>query len=62
MAEKPRIEQHGDSQRIIPPSGRSYYACVGEVVEVCSTCKGEGQHDSCFECGNRGYFVLNRAN
>jgi hypothetical protein len=55
------IEQRGESQHITPPSGRSYYACVGEKVEICSTCHGEGRFDSCFDCGNRGYHITNRA-
>lgn len=46
------------TQRITPPSGRSYVACFGERVTVCPTCQGEGHHDSCFDCGNRGYFVI----
>ncbi len=52
------LETRGDSDHITPPSGRSYYACVGERVRVCSECKGEGHWDSCFDCGNRGYFTV----
>lgn len=51
------IETRGDSAHITPPSGRSYYAPVGEKVDVCPACNGEGHHDSCFDCGNRGYNI-----
>lgn len=50
------LEQHGNSVRVVPPSGRSYYAFVGAVhVQTCTSCRGEGHWDSCFDCGNHGY-------
>jgi hypothetical protein len=42
--------------RIIPPSGREYNLPQGiEAIQVCNECLGEGYHDSCFHCGNRGF-------
>lgn len=53
-----QVSLRGDSLHITPPSGRSYYIPVGEWISaVCPDCDGEGRHDSCFECGNRGFML-----
>ncbi len=51
--------QRGRSMHFNPPSGRSFWGCAGELdVTPCPACEGEGHHDSCFDCGNRGYTTL----
>ena len=60
VTKRAKVEQISNStQKITTPSGRTYFACFGEKVKVCKTCKGEGHFDSCFDCGNRGYDILN---
>lgn len=50
------VDIRGNSLHFNPPSGRAYYGPVGELNLVpCETCDGEGHHDSCFDCGNRGW-------
>lgn len=41
--------------------GRSYYVPDEDLpISLCDECHGAGCLDSCFDCGNRGYFVPNR--
>lgn len=53
------IIRHAESLHLTPPSGRGYWLTTDvKLAEVCSTCKGEGHWDSCFDCGNRGYNII----
>lgn len=55
---KCEVELRGNSLHINPLSGRAYYVPTNEwISRICPTCDGEGHSDSCFECGNRGYFL-----
>lgn len=46
----------GAYRQFIDSQGMVFYTPYGEGdATMCKKCGGRGRHDSCFDCGNRGW-------